>query len=388
MAASPWLPLAGVRVVDLTTNISGPYATMILADLGAEVWKVERPQTGDDGRGMGPFIDGVSCYFRAINRGKRSLSVDLRHPRGREAVLALARQARVFAENFRPGKADELGVGFEAVRAVRPDAVYMSISAFGAGGPEAGRPGYDALLQARSGVMSINGLPGGAPARVGVSLLDMGSALWTALGVLAALPAGEARHIRTSLLETGLAWMAYHLQFRLATGRDPTPQGTRHASFAPYGDFPAADGPLMIGISNDRQFRRLCEVLGRPELAQDPRFATNAARISNRHALDRLLGEIFLSRPAAAWEEACRAADIPATQLQSVSQVLADPQVAALDILDDGLVRLPLDLGDGRPPLPGQAPALGQDTPAALRLAGYDDAGIEALFAAGAVFGG
>jgi crotonobetainyl-CoA:carnitine CoA-transferase CaiB-like acyl-CoA transferase len=384
------LPLAGLRVCDVTTNIAGPYATMILADLGAEVWKVERPGAGDDARGMGPFLDGVSCYFRAINRGKRSAAIDVRRPQGRAAVLALAARCRIFVENFRRGKAEALGLGFEDVRAVRPDVIYVSLSAYGGAGPLADRPGYDAVVQARSGVMSVNGTPEGGLARVGVSLLDMGSGIWSALAVLAALLSsdGQARRVDTSLYETGLAWLAYHLLYRQATGRDPSPQGTRHAAFAPYGDFPCADGRLLLGISNDRQFARLCEAIGRPELARDERFATNPARLRHRAELDGVLAEALASRPASDWEAALVAADVPVGRVQAVSEVLADPQASALGILAGGLVRLPLSLDGARPPIPGRAPALGEHTRPALLLAGYDEGRIAELERAGVVQAG
>lgn len=383
------LPLAGFRVLDITTNIAGPYATMILGDLGAEVWKIERPGGGDDARGMGPFLDGVSCYFAAINRGKRSAAVDLRRPEGRVAALAMARQARIFVENGRPGKAAELGLGFDDIRAVRPDVIYVSLSAYGPRGPAAPRPGYDAIVQARSGLISLNGSTEGDLARVGVSILDMGSGIWSALAVLAALLAddGQARHVETSLFETGLNWVAYHLLYQLATGRDPVPQGTRHTAFAPYGDFPAADGRLLIGISNDRQFARLCGVLGRPELAADPRFATNPARLEHRRDLEPLMAEILATKPATDWEADLSAADVPVGRVQTISQVLTDPQALSLGILDRGLVGLPLSLDGARPPIPGRAPALGQDTRAALAMAGYGDGEIARLFAAGVVAG-
>jgi len=379
------LPLLGLRVCDVTTNIAGPYATMILGDLGAEVWKVERLGGGDDARGMGPFLDGVSCYFQAINRGKRSAAIDVRRPEGRAAVLAMAAQCRIFVENFRHGKADELGLGFEHVRAVRPDVVYVSLSAYGQCGPSADLPGYDAIVQARSGLMSVNGTPDGGLARVGVSILDMGSGIWSALAVLAALlqGGGQARRIDTSLYETGLSWLAYHVLYQQATGRDPAPQGTRHAAFAPYGDFPCADGRLLLGISNDRQFARLCEALGRPGLAADERFATNPARLANRATLDGIIGGLLEVRPAAEWEAALVAADVPVGRVQAVSQVLADPQTDALGILADGLVGLPLSLDGARPPVPGRAPVLGEHTRSALRMAGYDAAAIAGLIAGG-----
>jgi crotonobetainyl-CoA:carnitine CoA-transferase CaiB-like acyl-CoA transferase len=383
------LPLSGLRVCDVTTNIAGPYATMILGDLGAEVWKLERPDGGDDARGMGPFLDGVSCYFQAINRGKRSVAVDIRRPAGRQAVLAMAARCRIFVENFRRGKAEDLGLGFADIRAVRPDVLYLSLSAYGQTGPAAGLPGYDAIVQARSGLMSVNGTADGGLARVGVSILDMGTGIWSALAVLAALLQGgsEARRVDTSLFETGLGWLAYHLLYRQATGRDPTPQGTRHAAFAPYGDFPCQDGRLLLGISNDRQFARLCGALGRADLAGDPRFATNADRLAHRAELDGALAEALATRPAADWEAALVAADVPVGRVQAVSEVLADPQASALGILAGGLVGLPLSLDGARPPVAGKAPLLGQHTRQVLAAAGYAEEQVAELIAAGVARG-
>jgi crotonobetainyl-CoA:carnitine CoA-transferase CaiB-like acyl-CoA transferase len=262
-------PLAGVRVLDLTTTVSGPTATLILAGLGADVLKVERPGAGDDCREMPPHDGTWGSYFVAVNRGKRSLVLDLSRTEGVDVLLRIARTCDVFVENFRGGKADAMGLGEEALRAARPDIIYASLSAFGPRGPEFAKPGYDALLQARTGILSVTGSEDGAMVRTGVSVLDMGSGVWLALGILGALlertRSGRGQRVDASLYQTGVMWMGYHLVGRQFTGRDPKPQGTRIGAFAPYGDFATLDGPIFLGISNDRLFARLCEAVERPD---------------------------------------------------------------------------------------------------------------------------
>lgn len=365
-------PLSGIRVLDLTTNISGPCATMILAGLGAEVLKIERPGKGDDARRMAP--DGA--YFIAINRGKRSLVIDLARPEGVAVALRLASRCDVFVENFRGGKAEAMGLGESALRAIRPDIIYASISAFGPRGGDFSKAGYDALLQARTGIQSVTGEPGTAGARAGVSILDMGSGMWLAVGVMAALlestRTGKGSRVDGSLYQTGIMWMAYHLVARQMTARDPQPQGTRHSAFAPYGEFATADSRVLIGISNDRLFERLCSVLG---FTPDARFATNTQRVANREALDALLVPIFGRQTTADWLERFDRAGVPASAVQTAGQVLEDPQLAALGQMAElagGLSSplLPIEL-NGSPACGGDVPELGADTRAALSEAGY-----------------
>jgi len=328
-------PLAGIRVLDLTANIAGPSATMILASLGADVIKVERPGLGDEARHMGPLSpDNWSAYFLAINRGKRSIAIDLSQPDGVALVLRLATQVDVFIENFRGGKADEMGLSETVLRKTNPNLIYVSLSAFGPRGPDRDKPGYDALVQARTGIQSITGEPGTTGARAGVSVLDMGSGMWMALGIVTALfdrlRTGQAGRVDGSLYQTGIMWMAYHLIARQITGVDPTPQGTRHGAFAPYGDFATADSRLLIGISNDRLFARLCESIGRPELATEARFSTNPQRVSNRALLDAELAQSFRTATTTQWLERLDRVGVPASRIQSAGEVLGDPQLAAL----------------------------------------------------------
>ncbi len=273
---------------------------MILSDLGADVIKVERVGGGDDGRAMGPHRGEWGAYFVALNRGKRSIALDLAKPEGREAVLRLASGCDVFLENFRGGKAAALGLDEASVRARKPEIIYASLSAYGPSGPDYTKPGYDAVLQGRTGIMSVTGTGEGHPMRTGVSILDVTTGTWMALGILAALlerqRSGKGQRVDASLFQTGVLFMSYHLVYRQFLGVDPQPQGARHKAFAPYGSLPTANGQIMIGISSDAQFRRLCAVLCHEEWASDPRFRTNKDRVANVDELENLIGTVLQSQ--------------------------------------------------------------------------------------------
>jgi crotonobetainyl-CoA:carnitine CoA-transferase CaiB-like acyl-CoA transferase len=378
--------LNGIRVLDLTTIVAGPSASMILADLGADIIKVERPGCGEDGRAMGPHRGPWGAYFVALNRGKRSIALDIRKPAGREAVLRVAATADVFLENFRGGKAVQLGLDEASVRARKPDIIYASLSAYGAGGPDYRRPGYDALLQARTGIMSVTGNGDEMPIRSGVSILDMGTGVWTALGVLAALlerqRSGKGQRVDTSLFESGLMLMSYHLLYRQFAGVNPKPQGSRHTAFAPYGAYRTADGAIMIGISSDKAFQRLAEALGRPEWAEDPRFRTNQDRVGNTPELDRCMSEVLITRPVSHWSAVLDRHDVANDPVQAPDQVMADRQLAALGQLREialegvpGVLLPALPIGFSATPaaMQGPPPKLGEHTTAILREAGFSD---------------
>jgi len=384
--------LDGIRVLDLSTIVAGPAASMILADLGADVIKVERPGDGEDGRAMAPHRGPWGAYFTTLNRGKRSVALDIRQASGREAVLRIAATCDVFLENFRGGKAAALGLDEAAVRARKPEIIYASLSAYGATGPDYTRPGYDAILQARTGIMSITGSGDEMPIRSGVSILDMGTGVWTALGVLAALlerqHSGKGQRVETSLLQTGVMLMSYHLLYRQFAGVNPKPQGSRHTAFAPYGAFPAADGAIMIGISSDKAFRRLAEALGKPEWADDPRFRTNPDRVRNTPELDRCISDLLARHPVSHWTAVLDRHDVASDPVQTPDQVMADRQVTALGQLesidlagqDSALLpRLPLGLSLTPAAIQGPPPAVGQHTRAILQEAGYLDSEIEDL---------
>ena len=388
--------LCGVRVLDLSTIVAGPAAGMILADLGADVIKVERLGGGDDGRAMGPHRGPWGAYFAVLNRGKRSIALDIGKPAGRETVLRIAAACDVFLENFRGGKAASLGLDEPAVRARKPDIIYASVSAYGPQGPDYPRPGYDAILQARTGIMSITGTGEGAPVRSGVSILDMGAGMWAALGVLAALVekqrSGAGQRVDASLFQTGLMLMSYHLLYRQFAGVDPKPQGSRHTAFAPYGAYPAADGAVLIGISSDKAFRRLAEALGKPEWAEDRRFRANPDRVRHTPELDQCISEILRGHSVSHWTEVLDRYDVANDPVQTPGQVLADRQAAALGQLEEialageksALVpRLPIGLSLTPPSIQGPPPGVGEHTRAILREAGYSDREIQTLIDSG-----
>ena len=372
---------------------------MILSDLGAEVIKVERA-AGEDGRAMGPFRGEWGAYFVALNRGKRSITLDLGKPEGREVVLRLAASCDVFLENFRGGKAAALGLDEPAIRARKPDIIYASLSAYGAGGPDYTKPGYDAVLQARTGIMSVTGTGAGHPMRTGVSILDVGTGTWMALGILAALlerqRSGQGQRVDASLFQTGILFMAYHLAYRQFAGVDPQPQGARHKAFAPYGALPTADGQIMLGISSDRQFQRLAAALGHEEWAGDPRFRSNPDRVANVDELENLIAAVLRSQPTAHWVALFNAHDIANDAIQNASQVLNDPQAAALDLFANIdlmgensvlLPRLPIGLSLTPPCPQGPPPRVGQDSRAILNEAGYSETEIDALIQSGVCAG-
>ncbi len=387
--------LSGIRVLDLSTIVAGPATSMILADLGADIIKVERRGTGEDGRAMGPHRGEWGAYFTALNRGKRSIALDIRQPAGRDAVLRLAATCDVFLENFRGGKAAQFGLDEAAVRACKPEIIYASLSAYGPGGPDYKRPGYDAILQARTGIMSVTGDGGEMPVRAGVSILDMGTGVWTALGIIAALferqRSGRGQRVDASLFQTGVMFMSYHLLYRQFAGINPQPQGSRHTAFAPYGAYSAADGAIMIGISSDQAFRRLAAALGQPGLADDPRFHTNQDRVRNTPELDQILSRVFAPHPRSHWMELLDTHDIANDPVQTPDQVLADRQIAALHQLEQIELpgqesfltpRLPLGFSLTPPVIQGRPPRVGEHTREVLKEAGFPESEIEDLLRA------
>jgi formyl-CoA transferase len=324
-------PLDGIRVVDLSRVLAGPYATLLLADMGAEVIKVEEPGHGDDTRAWPPFAGGESTYFMSVNRGKKSVALNLKHAAGQTVLRRLLEGADVLLENFRPGTLDRLGLGYGTVREWNPRLVYCSISGFGESGPEAGRPGYDLIVQGESGIMDLTGFPDGPPVKVGNSIADLAAGTMAAHGIVLALFAREksglGQKVEIAMLEVMAALLTYQGQAYFATGQSPRRRGNQHPSIVPYEVFQAADGYLTVGVANDSLWGRFCEALERPDLARDGRFATVAARVASRDALVPLLQEIMAARPVADWLPRLARAGVPAGKISTVGEVLESAQL-------------------------------------------------------------
>lgn len=396
------LPLDDVKVLDLSRVLAGPWASMSLADLGAEVWKIENIDGGDDTRAWTiPNYKGVSTYYLCANRGKRSVAVDLKHPQGREIVRALAAQADIVVENFRPGTAARLGIGYDDLKKINPRLVYCSISGYGQTGPEADRPGYDFIIQAESGLMSITGEVGGGPLRFGIAITDIVAGMVATQSILAALlqarATGRGQFIDIALLDCALNLLINVGSGYLNTGVAPERFGNAHPTVVPYQIFAAADGDFVLAVGNDRQFAALCrKVVDLPELADDARFMTAKNRAVYRNELLALLIARFRTRPLAHWLQGCAAAGIPAGVVKDVPGALAGASVVAREIVqtlahphleDVRLMRPAHGLGAQKSAGYLAPPMLGQDTETVIRqVLGYDDAHIRGLIEEGVVY--
>jgi len=330
-------PLSGILVVDLTRVLAGPFCTLVLADLGARVIKVEAPGRGDDAREIGPFVDGRSAYFTSLNRGKESIALDLKDAGDRAVFERLLGRADVLVENFRPGAMQRLGYGWESLHARFPRLVMASTSGFGQTGPYANRPAYDIVVQGMGGIMSMTGQPDGPPTRVGTSLGDITAGLFTAIGVEAALlereRSGCGMHVDVAMLDSQVAILENAIARYAATGTVPGPLGSRHPSITPFEALATRDGHVIVAAGNDTLFGALCRALGRAELADDPRFASNDLRTRNHGALKAALEEALAARPAAEWLAVLGEAGVPCGPIQDVRQVLEDPQVVARNMV-------------------------------------------------------
>lgn len=391
-------PLTGIRVIDMTTNISGPSMTMILGDLGAEIIKVERPNIGDDSRKMGPLWKTDGVYYLQINRNKRSIVVDLKTEEGKKLVLDLIGDADVFVENFRYGKSEKLGFGYDTLRELNPKLIYCSLTAYGQGGPRRYQPGYDAILQADTGIMRLNGSEDGSVARVPVSILDQGSAMWGAIGIISALyhlkKTGDGQKVDTSLFETGVFWTGYHMLSFMATGQEPKKMGSNHASFAPYGAYETEDEPIMIGISNNTLFSHLCNILEKPAWTEDDRFKNNVSRVENRADLNYLIESILKTKPSSYWIQKLTEGGVPSSVIKKTSDVIKDEQTKNVNMLQNiqhpeigslSLTRLPLTMSKSSLEIKKSPPLLGEDTISILKEKGLDEPTIQELLEKGII---
>lgn len=385
-------PMAGVRIVEFSSSIAGPLSTMILAQLGADVVKVESPD-GDDARGWPPHIDDRSIVYRNMSVGKRNVVLDLKHPQGVEVALALAQSAAVVLQTMRPGVADRLGIGAAAVRKGNPDVIYYDMNAFGTGPVGRDMPGYDPMAQAFAGIMEMTGHDGSPPTRCAPSLIDLGTGMWIAMGILAAMLARQrgqkVSSLETALVDTAFSVVCYQATTALMTGDRPPRAGSGNPIAAPYQCYQASDAPFMLAAGNQKIWLRVVKVLEAPELEQDPRFKTGTLRSVNRHALEDELNARFARSTADDWVARLSAANVPATRVYGLEQaVVSDIARERRTFAEsDGvpLVRLPW-LVDGEPvPWSSPAPSLGQYTREVLRETGFSDERIDALVASGAV---
>ena len=386
-------PLAGLLVADLTQNVAGPFCAQILGDMGAEVVKIERTGRGDDARAWAPpYWGDESATFMSVNRNKRSLAVDLKSREGLAIVERLVSRADVFVQSLRAGAVEDLGLGWEAARALNPRLVYCSVTAFGTEGPLRDRPGYDPLMQAMSGIMSLTGHPNQPPARVPVSVVDMGTGMWAATAILAALRerdrTGRGVHVTTALFDTALAWTAFQMSQYLGTGEVPLPQGSGTAMICPYEAFPARDAWVMIAAGSDALFTRCCEALGVPALAQDSRYRDNPTRVANRKALIEALSAVTRGLDSADVLARLQKAGVPSAPINTLDRIVAEPQTEASGMLvsakhprlpDYRALGLPIRWDGERPGITRVPPLLGEHTAEVLAELGFEPAAIEDL---------
>ncbi len=386
--------LEGILIVDLSRVLAGPYCTMLLADYGAEVIKIEQPEMGDGTRQWGPpWVGDESAYFLSVNRNKKSLTLNLKTPEGQAIARKLAVEADVVIENFKPGTVDRMGIDYETLAAENPGLVYCSITGYGQNGPYRDRPGYDFMIQAQGGIMSLNGPPDGDPYKVGVAIVDITAGLFASSAILAALHersnSGRGQYIDVALLDTQVAWLANVAHNYFASGEAPGRYGNAHPNIVPYELFPTADGYLALAIGTDGQYHRFCRIAGRPDLWADKRFQSNAGRVENRDELVPLIQDICRQRPTAEWIERLVEAGIPAGPINDIPAVLADPQVQVREMVQEvdhataGRIQLlgPVAKLSRTPAAIRQAPpSLGADTEEILaQRLGYAPEAIAAL---------
>lgn len=394
-------PLAGVRVLDLSRILSGPYCSMMLADWGADVIKVEMPGDGDSTRQWGPpFVHGESAYFLAVNRNKRSIAIDLKHEEGRALLRRLVASCDVLLENFRPGTTERLGASYEELSKINPRLVYCSISGFGQDGPYRDLPGFDAVAQAMSGMMSITGEPEGEPTKHGMSIADLSAGMWAAFAIVSALyereKSGQGQHLDVSLLDGQIAWLTYVAGAYFATGQLPARYGNGHPTIVPYQPFATSDGYIMLAVGTDRQWQAFCRVANMEDVMNDPRFATNPDRVRNRDVVIAAVAERMKKRTTQQWRTELEAAGVPCGPINNVAQVFEDPHVLARGMVTSfthpragevKTVGVPVKLSRTPGDTPKPPPLLGQHTYELLGELGYSPEEIEALASLGIIEG-
>ncbi len=384
--------LENVKVLDLTRVLAGPYTGMILADFGADVIKIESPGKGDDSRAFGPFVGKESTYFMSLNRGKRSITMNLKSPEAQEVFKTMVKEADVVLENYRPGTMEKFGLGYDELKKINPKIIYSACSGFGHSGPYMKDPAYDVIVQGMGGIMSITGQPGGEPTRVGASIGDITAGLFSAIGVMMALYnreiTGVGQKVDVGMLDCQVAILENAIARYTNLGIIPGPIGNRHPSITPFEAFKAKDGYVIIAVGNDTLWAKFCDLIHRPELKEDERFTSNPKRTENQPALKAILDEVFPSRTVAEWIHDIKAAGIPVGPINTVDKVLADPQVIARNMIVEtqhptaGAVKMagvPIKMSETPGAVEKPAPILGQHTEEILKEFGYTDADIAKL---------
>jgi formyl-CoA transferase/CoA:oxalate CoA-transferase len=387
--------LKGIKVLDLTRALAGPYCTMLLADYGAEVIKVELPGTGDDTRGWGPpFVEGESAYFMSINRNKKSLTLDMKNTKSKDILERMIKQSDIIVENFRPGAADRLGLGYEQVKKINPKIIYCSISGFGQDGPYRELPGFDQTLQGMGGMMSITGEPDGPPMKVGVAIADISGGMFAGFGIMLALfhreKTGKGQWVDTSLLDSQIAWLTYRAGEFFASGKLPEKVGSGHPMIVPYQAFKAKDEYINIAAGNDQLWKRFCKVINMENIMDDPKFVTNAKRVENRKELIAILSKIIETKTGAEWLKLLEDAGIPAGPIYTLDKLFSDPQVLHRKMMVElthpkaGKIKVtgvPVKLSEAPGEITTPPPLLGQHNKEVLKDLGYSAEEIEKLIA-------
>jgi len=386
--------LEGIRVLDLTRALAGPFCTLMLGDNGADVIKIEIPGSGDDTRKWGPpFIGDESAYFLSINRNKRSLTLNLQDPKAQEVFMKLAKDTDVVVENFTPGVMERFGLGYEAVKAVNPNVIYCSISGFGQDGPYKSRPAYDQIMQGVGGLMSITGEPDGEPQKIGIAVTDIGAGMWSAFAITTALhhreKTGEGQYIDISMLDAQVAWLTYQAAYFFANDEPPKRMGAAHPTLVPYQAFMCNDGKYInVAVGSERIWERFCQGMKREDLKDHPDYAVNSVRVAHRGAIVSMLQEIFLTRTVAEWVADLQAVNVPCGPINDLADVFADPQVLARDMYQEmphptlGTIKhtgLPIKFSRTPGGLDRHPPLLGEHNQEILSSLGYSDADVQSL---------